>query len=76
MSLKLSNKLISEQSGMTEGEVGTYLTELQRQQDGSWLAYFAAEIGLRPELCANLSPERTLLIPEWLATHWLDRDER
>ncbi|GFM49012.1 hypothetical protein K5D38_04870 [Pseudomonas cichorii] len=75
MSPKPSNKLISEQCDMTEAEVGTYLTELQQQHDGSWLAYFAAEIGRRPELCANLSPERTLLIPEWLARHWFDRDK-
>lgn len=44
MDRKPSNKLLAEQSGLTVAEVGTYLTELVSQPDGSWIAYFGAEI--------------------------------
>lgn len=35
---KPSNKLIAEVSVLTEGEVGTYLCQLDQQASGDWLA--------------------------------------
>jgi len=75
MSTRPCRKLIAEQSGMTESEVGTYLVDLQEQPDGSWLVFFGVEIGKRPELCEALTTDRTLRIPEWLASCWVDRDK-
>ena len=74
MDRKPSNKLLAEQSGLTVAEVGTYLTELVLQPDGSWIAYFGAEIERSPDACTKLDASRTLLIPAWLAKHWVDRD--
>ncbi|WP_350575110.1 hypothetical protein [Pseudomonas sp. HY2-MNA-CIBAN-0224] len=71
---KPSNKLLAEQSGLTVAEVGTYLTELVLQPDGSWIAYFGIEIERSPDASAKLNAARTLLIPAWLAKHWFDRD--
>ena len=74
MDNKPSNKLLAEQSGLTEAEVGTYLTVLELQPDGSWMAYFGIEIERSPDASAKLNAARTLLIPAWLAKHWVDRD--
>ncbi|AYG06621.1 hypothetical protein D7M10_05780 [Pseudomonas fluorescens] len=74
MDRKPSNKLLAEQSGLTVAEVGTYLTELVLQPDGSWIAYFGTEIEFSPEASAKLNASRTVLIPAWLAKHWFDRD--
>lgn len=71
---KPSSKLIADQSGLTVAEVGTYLTELVLQPDGSWIAYFGTEIERSPDARAKLNAARTLLIPAWLAKHWVDRD--
>lgn len=71
---KPSNKLIAEQSGLTEAEVGTYLTALELQADGSWMAYFGVEIELLPDAGKKIDASRTLLIPSWLAKHWVDRN--
>jgi hypothetical protein len=71
---KPSNKLLAEQSGLTEAEVGTYLTALELQPDGTWMAYFGIEIERSPDASAKLNAARTLLIPAWLAKHWVDRD--
>ena len=73
---KPSNKLLAEQSGLTVAEVGTYLAELVLQPDGSWIAYFGTEIERSPDARAKLNAARTLLIPAWLAKHWVDRDIR
>lgn len=74
MDEKPSNKLLAEQSGLTIAEVGTYLTELVVQPDGSWIAYFGTEINRSPDARSKLNAARTLLIPAWLAKHWVDRD--
>lgn len=74
MDRKLSNKLLAEQSGLTEAEVGTYLTALELQPDGTWIAYFGVEIELSPDACKKLDSSKTLVIPSWLAKHWVDRD--
>lgn len=74
MDEKPSNKLLAEQSGLTIAEVGTYLTELVVQPDGSWIAYFGTEIDRLPDARTKLNAARTLLIPAWLAKHWVDRD--
>lgn len=74
MDNKPSNKLLAEQSGLTEAEVGTYLTALELHPDGSWMAYFGIEIERLPESRAKLNAARTLLIPAWLAKYWVDRD--
>ncbi|MDW8843905.1 hypothetical protein ORA50_27135 [Pseudomonas carnis] len=74
MDEKPSNKLLAEQSGLTIAEIGTYLTELVLQPDGSWIAYFGTEIEFSPEASAKLNASRTVLIPAWLAKHWFDRD--
>ncbi|MCU7249723.1 hypothetical protein [Pseudomonas koreensis] len=71
---KPSNKLIAEQSGLTEAEVGTYLTALEMQADGSWMAYFGVEVAQLPNADKKIDESRTLLIPSWLAKHWVDRD--
>jgi hypothetical protein len=71
---KPSNKLIAEQSGLTEAEVGTYLTALEMQADGSWMVYFGVEIAQLPDADKKINATRTLLIPSWLAKHWVDRD--
>lgn len=67
-----SNKLPAEQSGLTEAEVGTYLTALEQQADGSWIAYFGVEIELSPNACKKLDLSRTLLTPGCLAKHWVN----
>lgn len=69
-----SNKLLAEQSGLTIAEVGTYLTELVVQPDGSWIAYFGTEIDRSPDARSKLNAARTLLIPAWLAKLWVDRN--
>lgn len=74
MDEKPSNKLLAEQSGLTIAEVGTYLTELVLQPDGSWIAYFGTEIDRLSDARTKLNAARTLLIPAWLAKHWVDRD--
>lgn len=74
MDRKPSYKLLAEQSGLTEAEVGTYLTSLEQQADGSWIAYFGIEIELSPDARKKLNPSKTLVIPSWLAHHWVDRD--
>lgn len=74
MDEKPSNKLLAEQSGLTIAEVGTYLTELVLQPGGSWIAYFGTEIDRSPDARTKLNAARTLLIPAWLAKHWVDRD--
>ncbi|MBI6616008.1 hypothetical protein YA0729_25030 [Pseudomonas simiae] len=74
MDEKPSNKLLAEQSGLTIAEVGTYLTELVLQPDGSWIAYFGTEIDRSPDVRSKLNAARTLLIPAWLAKHWVDRN--
>lgn len=71
---KPSNKLIAEQSGLTEAEVGTYLTALEMQADGSWMVYFGVEVAQLPDADKKIDASRTLLIPSWLAKHWVDRD--
>jgi len=71
---KLSNKLIAEQSGLTEAEVGTYVTAVEMQADGSWMVYFGVEIAQLPDADNKINASRTLLIPSWLAKHWVDRD--
>lgn len=74
MDNKPSNKLLADQSGRTEAEVGTYLTALEPQPDGSWMAYFGAEIERSPDARKKLNAALALLIPAWLAEHWIDRD--
>ncbi|KII29737.1 hypothetical protein [Pseudomonas fluorescens] len=71
---KPSNKLIAEQSGLTEAEVGTYLTALEMQADGSWMVYFGVEVAQLPGAEMKIDASRTLLIPSCLAKHWVDRD--
>jgi len=71
---KPSNMLLADQSGLTIAEVGTYLTELVLQPDGSWIAYFGTEIDRSPDARSKLNAARTLLIPAWLAKHWVDRN--
>ncbi|KIQ13705.1 hypothetical protein RU03_05630 [Pseudomonas simiae] len=74
MDEKPSNMLLADQSGLTIAEVGTYLTELVLQPDGSWIAYFGTEIDRSPDARSKLNAARTLLIPAWLAKHWVDRN--
>jgi hypothetical protein len=74
MDTKPSNKLIAEQSGLTEAEVGTYLTALEMQADGSWMVYFGVEVAHLPDADKKIDASRTLSIPSWLAKHWVDRD--
>lgn len=68
------NKLIAEQSGLTEAEVGTYLAALEMQADGSWMVYFGVEVAQLPGVDKKIDASRKLLIPSWLAKHWVDRD--
>lgn len=72
MDNKPSNKLLAEQSGLTEAEVGTNLKALESHPDGSWTAYFGTETELAPDIKTKLNA-RTLLIPSWLAKLWVDR---
>jgi len=74
MDRKPSNKLIAEQSGLTEAEVGTYLTGLEMQADGSWMVYFGVEVAQLRDAEKKIDASRTLLIPSWLAKNWVDRD--
>lgn len=60
--------------GVSVAEVGTYLTALESQPDGSWMAYFGTEIERSPDARTKLNAARTLLIPAWFAEHWVDRD--
>ncbi|WP_322843641.1 hypothetical protein [Pseudomonas sp. B33.4] len=69
-----SNKLIAEQSGLTEAEVGTYLAALEKQADGSWMVYFGVEIERSPDASKKVDASRTLLIPSWLVRYWVDRN--
>ncbi|MEE1990808.1 hypothetical protein QPL90_04705 [Pseudomonas syringae pv. syringae] len=75
MSTKPCNKLIADQSGLTEGQVGTYLTQVEQQADASWLAYFGNEIEKSPDMLQKLNATKTVLIPAWLAKQWFDRDQ-
>jgi hypothetical protein len=58
-----SQRAIAEASGLTEAEVGTYLTRLERQPNGAWIAYFAQEIENSPELAAKMPKNKQVLIP-------------
>ncbi|CAI8787969.1 MULTISPECIES: hypothetical protein [Pseudomonas] len=70
---KPSNKLIAEVSGLTEGEVGTYLCQLDQQASGDWLAYFGNEIEKVSAACQKLNKAKTVTIPVELANNWYDR---
>ena len=70
---KPSNKLIAEVSGLTEGEVGTYLCQLDQQASGDWLAYFGNEIEKVSAACQKLNKAKTVTIPVALANNWYDR---
>ena len=70
---KPSNKLISEVSGLTEDEVGTYLCHLDQQPSGDWVAYFGNEIERASAACQKLNKEKTVTIPQELANYWFDR---
>lgn len=70
---KPSNKLIAEVSGLTEGEVGTYLCQLDQQASGDWLAYFGNEIEKASATCQKRNKAKTVTIPVELANSWYDR---
>ncbi|WP_421546712.1 hypothetical protein [Pseudomonas sp. QD4] len=70
---KPSNKLIAAFSGLTEGEVGTYLCDVIQEPNGDWLAYFGNEIERASVACQKLTTAKTLTIPKEFANNWYDR---
>lgn len=73
MDKKPTKQLIAEKSGLTVGEVGTYMCDLDQRPDGNWIVYFGNEIELVPGLMKNLSPEKTICIDREIANNWYDR---
>lgn len=55
-------KLIAEEAGLTVGQVGTYLTQVVPQPDGSWLVYFGAEADRDSDICGKLPASKTIRI--------------
>ncbi|MEO8645649.1 hypothetical protein [Pseudomonas sp.] len=73
MSKKPCNRLIAAESGLTEAQVGTYLTELKLQENGDWLAFFGIEINRDPDASNKLDSSKIVRISEELANNWYDR---
>lgn len=54
--------LIAEETGLTLGQVGTYLAQVVPQPDGSWLVYFGAEADRDSDISGKLPVSKTIRI--------------
>ncbi|HDS1755180.1 hypothetical protein [Pseudomonas sp. M5] len=57
-------QLIAQASGLTIGQVGTYLAKVVIQSDGAWLVCFAHELERDPDVASKLPASKTVLIPK------------
>ena len=54
------NRIVAKASGLTEGEVDSYLAEVIERLDGSWLVYFGQEVERDREAAAKLPASKTI----------------
>lgn len=57
-------QLIADASGLTIGQVGSYLAHVAVQADGAWLVCFAHEVARDPDVASKLPASRTVAIPK------------
>ncbi|QHF28536.1 hypothetical protein [Pseudomonas sp. R32] len=62
MDIAKRNKIVARASGITLGQVESYLTEVVVRPDGSWLAYFAQEVERDSEVARKLPASKTVEI--------------
>lgn len=57
---KSKRRIIAKVSGLTEGQVDSYLAEVVERPDGSWLVYFGQEVERDREAAAKLPASKTI----------------
>ncbi|MDD1012214.1 hypothetical protein [Pseudomonas rubra] len=62
MDIAKRNKIVARASGITLGQVESYLTEVVVRPDGSWLAYFGQEVERDSEVAGKLPASKTVEI--------------
>ncbi|WDH55354.1 hypothetical protein PUP75_11360 [Pseudomonas chlororaphis] len=62
MDIAKRNKIVAKASGVTLGQVESYLVEVVVRPDGSWIAYFAQEVDRDPEAAGKLPASKTVEI--------------
>nr|WP_319527755.1 hypothetical protein [Pseudomonas laurentiana] len=62
MELDKRNTLIARETGLTVGEVGTYLAQFTVQTDGSWLVHFGFEADQSPDVARKLPADKIVVV--------------